>query len=338
MPTMSRLLHFLTQAWTPPANPTTSFAGKTVIITGANSGFGFEAALKLHQLHASLVVLGVRDIAKGKEARQEIEKRCKIDGEEGEERGRIKVWKCDMDDYTSILEFVEKANGLEKLDGVVLNAGIFGVSYKVGKYSWGEVLQINVLSTALLGILLLPKLKASRQEGEGLSVLEFVGSGDHELVSISEERRKEESLLGGFRKREEFNPRTQYQTSKLFVMYVMQTFASLAKGQDGKPEVLVLAVCSGGAASNLSCAYEGMVAGVFKWVFGSLFLRSSLITDPPMISLPPVVEFNSNLFQIHNPLLLVFYTWKPKIEVQPLLRILPPLSSNIPNSMVTGIG
>ena len=55
------------------------------------------------------------------------------------------VWTCDMDNYSSILRFVEKLNALEKLDGVVLNAGIFGVPYKMGTYSWEEVLQVNVL-------------------------------------------------------------------------------------------------------------------------------------------------------------------------------------------------
>jgi NAD(P)-dependent dehydrogenase (short-subunit alcohol dehydrogenase family) len=164
---------------------------------------------------------------------------------------------------------------LQRVDGVVLNAGIFGVQYKERGYGWEEVLQINVLSTALLGILLLPKLKASRREGERLPVLEFVGSDGHELVTIPEERTKEESLLGSFNKMEGFNSRTQYQTSKLFVMYAMQALASLARGLGGKLEVLVLAVCPGGAKSNLSRGYEGMVAGVFKWVFGSLFLRTT---------------------------------------------------------------
>ena len=74
---------------------------------------------------------------------------------------------------------------------------------------------------------------------------------------------------------ESFHPRTQYQTSKLFVMYVMQTLAELAKGLHGKPEVAILAVCPGGAKSDLSRGYQGVVAGVFKWVFGALFLRTT---------------------------------------------------------------
>jgi NAD(P)-dependent dehydrogenase (short-subunit alcohol dehydrogenase family) len=144
---MARLIHFLMQAWTPPADPTTSFSGKTIVITGANTELGFEAALKIYALGAECVVMGVRDIAKREAAKAEMEKRLKG----GERAGRdgavwkVEVWKCDMDDYSSILQFVEKVNALEKLDCLVLNAGIFGVSYKVGNYSWEEVLQVNVL-------------------------------------------------------------------------------------------------------------------------------------------------------------------------------------------------
>jgi len=58
-------------------------------------------------------------------------------------------------------------------------------------------------------------------------------------------------------------------------MYVMQTLAELAKGLHVKPEVAILAVCPGGAKSDLSRGYQGVVAGVFKWVFGALFLRTT---------------------------------------------------------------
>ena len=134
---MARLVHFLTQAWTPPADPTTSFTGRTIVVTGANTGLGFEAALKIYALGAECVVMGVRDIAKGEAAKVEMEKRYAGIADAGREDAlrRIEVWKCDMDDYSSILRFVEKVNALEKLDGVVLNAGIFGVPYKVGTYS-----------------------------------------------------------------------------------------------------------------------------------------------------------------------------------------------------------
>jgi len=273
---MSRLLHFLTQAWSPPLDPTTSFAGKTIVITGANSGLGFEAALKVYQLHCSRLILGVRSLSKGLMAKDEILRRAGL----GEEAGEIEVWECDMDDYGSLLAFVAQVEGLERVDGVVLNAGVFGVKYTEGRYGWEEVLQVNVLSTALLGILILRVLKEKilrrgGVQGGKFPVLEFVSSDGHALVDVESQRRAEESLLRSYNRPETFNARAQYQASKLFVMYVMQTLASLALSSDGKPEVLVLAVCPGGAKSNLSRGYEGLVAGVFKWAFGSLFLRTT---------------------------------------------------------------
>ncbi len=56
-------------------------------------------------------------------------------------------------------------------------------------------------------------------------------------------------------------------------MYVMQTLSEFTKGLHGKPEVVVLAFCPGGAKSDLSRGSKGVIAGVFRWVFGALFLR-----------------------------------------------------------------
>jgi NAD(P)-dependent dehydrogenase (short-subunit alcohol dehydrogenase family) len=151
---MSRLLRFLHQAWTPPTNPTTPFTGKTIIVTGANSGLGFEAALKLLQLNASLVILAVRDIERGEAAKEEILRRVVGAGKEiGVDEGgseieeKVRVWECDMSDYRSVVRFVERVGALERVDCAVLNAGVFGVEFRVreGGYGWEEVLQVNVL-------------------------------------------------------------------------------------------------------------------------------------------------------------------------------------------------
>lgn len=125
-------------------------------MTGANSGLGFEAALKLHQLNCSLLIRCVCDISKGEAAMEEIVERV-VQGKDGEGRGRIEVWKCGLGDHDRLLGFAKKVNG------VMLNAGIFGLSNKHGRYSREEVLQIKVLSTALLGMPLLPNLKGFKK-------------------------------------------------------------------------------------------------------------------------------------------------------------------------------
>lgn len=56
-----------------------------MLVTGGNAGLGRAAALKFVQLGAERVVLGVRDVGKGKEAKGWIE------GESAQE-GVVDVW------------------------------------------------------------------------------------------------------------------------------------------------------------------------------------------------------------------------------------------------------
>lgn len=54
--------------------PTKGFKGQTVIITGSNTGLGLEAARHIVDLGAEKVILAVRDVEKGKDAKRSIEK------------------------------------------------------------------------------------------------------------------------------------------------------------------------------------------------------------------------------------------------------------------------
>jgi NAD(P)-dependent dehydrogenase (short-subunit alcohol dehydrogenase family) len=267
---MARLVHLLRQGWAPPADPKVSFEGKNVIVTGANTGLGFEAAAKFVTLGASLVIIGVRDLAKGDGAKSAIEKRTG-------KQDRIEVWPLDMNSYDSIQEFAKRASSLDHLDVAVLNAGVFMVKYEESQYGWEETLQVNVLSTALLSLLLLPKLKASRTENS-LPVLEIVSSGTHTRVSISEEHRRADNLLRSYNTANGYNAGQQYGTSKLFVMYVMQTLASFVTPSDaapGKPDVVVTSVCPGACKSELSRGYNGFLINAAKAMVFAIFLRTT---------------------------------------------------------------
>ncbi len=112
---------------TPPV-PTTSFAGKTVIVTGSNTGLGLEAARHIHRLGASLLILAVRNRDKGLAAQQSIlasgsEGPGRSSGSGGE-RGRVEVWDLDLSSYASVQAFAARANGLERVDALCENAGV----------------------------------------------------------------------------------------------------------------------------------------------------------------------------------------------------------------------
>jgi NAD(P)-dependent dehydrogenase (short-subunit alcohol dehydrogenase family) len=91
-------------------------AGKLIVVTGANSGTGKEAARRLAQAGAH-VVLAVRTIAKGEQAREEI-----LAAQPG---AQLDVRRIDLADLASVQEFADSliADGAP-VDVLVNNAGV----------------------------------------------------------------------------------------------------------------------------------------------------------------------------------------------------------------------
>lgn len=75
-----------------------SCENQIIIVTGANSGLGFEAATHFVRLNASRVILDVRSKTKGEAAKALIESAT-------DRRGVVEVWELDMASYTSIKSF-----------------------------------------------------------------------------------------------------------------------------------------------------------------------------------------------------------------------------------------
>ena len=257
-------LAFFMPKYRPPNDVHTSFAGKNIIVTGSNVGLGFEAAVKFVALGGSKVILGVRNVEKGQHAQKQIEKRTG-------KTGVTEVWQVDMGDYESIKAFAKKADTLDHLDIAVLNAGVYSTTYEQSKYGWEWTFQINTLSTVLLGLLLLPKLYASKEVSIDKPILEIVGSSRHVVAEIEPDQDASENLLERFNHKEDFTGSRQYQMSKLFVQYAMRKIAKLAVDK-----VTVLSVCPGPCKSELPRAYKSnpIVAILINIIF-FLFLRTT---------------------------------------------------------------
>lgn len=95
--------------------PTKSFAGQTIIVTGSNTGLGREAARHFVRLNAAKVILAVRSIKKGEDAKFDIEKTT-------DRRGVVEVWQLDMANYDSVKMFAKQCDSLSRLDVVMENA------------------------------------------------------------------------------------------------------------------------------------------------------------------------------------------------------------------------
>lgn len=257
------------------------FTGKTVLVTGANTGLGFEAALKIVHLQAKHVILGVRDVEKGEQAKERIlqsKSQTTVPASgvvrvSGTRDQKISVRKLDMNDYGSIHNFVNELAAKDgPLDVAILNAGVFGVKYEpLSKYGWEHDLQVNVLSTALLSLLLLDSKTIKPKTG----VLEFVASRRMQAVRLTEEEKNAPSLLEVFnQKQEKFDASRQYQVSKLLLMAFYTSLAiKSAKFTEASP--IITAVCPGFCQSNLSRGHQGFAADILRAILKTFVLRQT---------------------------------------------------------------
>lgn len=151
------------------ANPL-NYSGGTYIVTGANKGLGYEAAKHLVALGSTKVILAVRNLEAGETAKGKIEK-------ETGKPGIAEVWLLDLASYDSVKAFAKRVlNDLDCIDGVIENAAI---AVSQGLRAEGHLLSltVNVYSTFLLAVLLLPKLKESAKKFGILPHLSIVSSG-----------------------------------------------------------------------------------------------------------------------------------------------------------------
>lgn len=115
-----------------PADPTTSFAGRTM----PNAGLGFEAAAKSAALGASKLIFGVRSLQRGEEAKASIEKVT------GCGKNVIQLVQLDMASYESVENI---ASSFSEVHDVVLSAGVAPPAYKLSPHGWEMALQVKVM-------------------------------------------------------------------------------------------------------------------------------------------------------------------------------------------------
>lgn len=108
----------MSEKWTAADIP--DQAGRRAIVTGANSGLGFETALAL-AAHGAEVTLAVRDTAKGEAAAAQIRARAP--------QAQLEVRRLDLADLASIDEFawLWREAHPEGVDLLINNAGIMAI-------------------------------------------------------------------------------------------------------------------------------------------------------------------------------------------------------------------
>lgn len=238
--------------------PPSVFQGKTVLITGANTGLGREAARHALALGAGTVILGVRTLSKGEDAKSNIEASTGCT-----DKGQILVWPIDLESFASVKTFAARVHKHVVQEGgqlhmAIMNAGIASAEYALTRDGWERGIQINVLSTALLSLELLPLLLRTKERDPSaqphLTILasdvhksiKFPERSEKQILSIlnDEEQWKKSQAAGGVIER--------YGVTKLMDIFITMEIARLVPhDESGNPLVTVNAVTPGFCKSDL---------------------------------------------------------------------------------------
>ncbi|MBI5878149.1 MAG: SDR family oxidoreductase [Chloroflexi bacterium] len=106
--------------WT--ANDLPDLRNRTVIVTGANSGVGFESARGLAQ-HGATVVMACRDEGRGQRAADAIRA--------GQPDAALAVMPLDLADLSSVRRFADAFTARhDRLDVLLNNAGVMAIPYR----------------------------------------------------------------------------------------------------------------------------------------------------------------------------------------------------------------
>ncbi len=121
--------------------------GKRIIVTGGNSGIGFETAKALAAKNAEVIIAG-RDKLKGEEAARVIKKEFGF--------ANIRALVLDLMDLKSVLHFAEDfRKEYKSLDVLINNAGIMMAPYNLTKDGFESQFGVNHLGHfALTGLLM----------------------------------------------------------------------------------------------------------------------------------------------------------------------------------------
>lgn len=129
--------------------------GKTVIVTGANTGIGYWAARDF-ALRQAKVILACRSKERAEAARE------KIVSETG--NNNVVVRLLDLFDFSSVRQFAEQIHKEEeRLDILVNNAGLAGADQQPSEHGLEITMATNHFGPFLLTLLLIDLLKKSSQ-------------------------------------------------------------------------------------------------------------------------------------------------------------------------------
>ena len=237
---------------------------KVVLITGATHGLGYETALAIAAMGAT-VLITARDQVRG---RATVEKLVALTG-----NPKIQLFHADFSSLKSVRACcAELLTRFPKLDVLVNNVGTSSGKRCVTEDGYEEVFQVNVLGPLLLTELLLPILTSASP-----SRIVFVGSDAHKFGKIKFDNLMSERHFGSWK---------SYANSKLAVM-----ICALELAEKLQPSGVTVNIAHPGGVNTNIWNVSGF-AGKLIGIFGAPFMVSAKVGAETQIYLAtsPEVE------------------------------------------------
>jgi NAD(P)-dependent dehydrogenase (short-subunit alcohol dehydrogenase family) len=234
---------------------------KVIIITGANTGLGFEAAKHLATMNASKLILAVRDVQKGEKAKEEVLKYW--------DRANVEVWQLDLASFDSVKSFAAKfqASG-NRLDILISNAGVaVGPTWTTTGDGFETTLQVNHLSNLLLILLLIPVLRKTASEYHTEPRVVVVSSGAHAFAKYPQRNDKDPIAALNDPNRSSMNER--YYCTKLLNLFMTRYLARYF------PDISIHSLSPGLCRSDLSRYKKPWLATIRFAIFMFLMARTT---------------------------------------------------------------
>lgn len=220
---------------------------KIVLITGATSGIGFQAALALAKMNAQVIITG-RNKASGETAVAEIKAAIG--------NSKVDLLTGDLSVQANICSLAEQFKArYERLDVLINNAGLVEPQRRITEDGVEAILAVNTVAPFLLTQLLMNSLKVSASA----RVITVTG-GD--VVPID---------LDNLQAEKSFLSLNTYSQAKACMMALMYEFAQREKGT-------AINVCfPGGASTNMTASIKPEMAPTILKLIWPLF---KLMTRP----------------------------------------------------------
>ena len=159
----------------------------------------------------------------------------------------MEVWQVDLGSFESVKQFCKRAEGLDRLDVVMESAGLATrIFHQYEAYE--EQVTVNVLSTFLMAILLLPKLRRTAMKHNVQPHLTIVSSDAHVFTTFS--AKSADKIFEHMRGDNDMVNR--YSDTKLLQVLFVQKLAQMtADSDEGLPKVVINTLSPGLCHSGL---------------------------------------------------------------------------------------